>query len=163
MNHQELENQFLKIIEANKKIIYKVSLMYADDPDNLEDLYQDIVLNLWTSYPRYRGESKASTWVYRIALNVCVSQLRKLSSRPDISPLTYDLEELMDDSQAYQEQVRELYRMINQLSKFDRAIILLWLDEKSYDEIASILGITRTNVGVRLGRIKEKLRQMSDS
>lgn len=162
MKQQDLEQQFLTLIENNKKTIYKVSLMYADDNEHQQDIYQDIVLNLWTAFPNFRGDSKDSTWVYRIALNTCVSELRRKKSKPLTTPLTYDLEQLMDDGGAYREQVRELYRLINRLSELERAIILLWLEEKSYDEIGSILGITPSNVGVKISRIKEKLRRMNE-
>lgn len=161
MKHDNMEHEFLAMIEENQKTLYKVSLMYSDGPEHQQDIYQDIVLNLWTSFPTFRGESKTSTWVYRIALNTCVSELRKKSSRPLTTPLTYDLDSLIDDDGAYREQVRELYRLISRLSELERAIILLWLDEKSYDEIASILGITPSNVGVKINRIKEKLRKMN--
>lgn len=162
MKHEDLEQQFLTLIENNKKTIYKVSLMYADDNEHQQDIYQDIVLNLWTAFPSFRGDSKDSTWVYRIALNTCVSELRRKKSRPTTTPLTYDLDSLIDDDGAYREQVRELYRLINRLSELERAIILLWLDEKSYDDISSILGITASNVGVKINRIKEKLKKMNN-
>lgn len=162
MKQHDLERQFLTLIENNKKTIYKVSLMYADDGEHQQDIYQDIVLNLWTAFPNFRGNSKDSTWVYRIALNTCISELRRKKSKPLTTPLTYDLEQLMDDDGAYREQVRELYRLINRLSELERAIILLWLDEKSYDEIGSILGISTSNVGVKISRIKEKLRRMNN-
>lgn len=163
MKQQELEQQFLSLIEENKKTIYKVSLMYADDNEHQQDIYQDIVLNLWTAFPNFRGDSKDSTWVYRIALNTCISELRRKKSKPLTTPLTYDLEQLMDDDSAYRQQVRELYQLINRLSELERAIILLWLDEKSYDEIAVILGISKSNVGVKITRIKEKLRKMNEA
>lgn len=162
MKQQDLEQQFLTLIENNKKTIYKVSLMYADDNEHQQDIYQDIVLNLWTAFPNFRGDSKDSTWVYRIALNTCVSELRRKKSKPLTTPLTYDLEQLMDDGGAYREQVRELYRLINRLSELERAIILLWLEEKSYDEIGTILGISSSNVGVKINRIKEKLKKMNN-
>lgn len=169
MKHDNMEHQFLAMIEENQKTLYKVSLMYSDGPEHQQDIYQDIVLNLWTSFPTFKGESKTSTWVYRIALNTCVSELRKKNSRPLTTPLTYDIDSLIDPSTssgqafgAYREQVRELYRLISRLSELERAIILLWLDEKSYDEIASILGITPSNVGVKINRIKEKLRKMNN-
>lgn len=162
MEQQDLEQQFLTLIDNNKKTIYKVSLMYADDAEHQQDIYQDIVLNLWTAFPSFRGDSQASTWVYRIALNTCVSELHKKKSRPLTTPLTYDLEQLMDDDDAYRQQVRELYRLISRLSQLERAVILLWLDEKSYDEIASILGISKSNVGVKINRIKEKLIKMNE-
>jgi len=159
---KELEKEFISLIEENKKIIYKVSLMYSDDQEDLNDKYQDIVLNLWTAFPRFKGDSKRSTWVYQIALNTRVSELRKKKSQPLISPITYDIEGLFDDSEEYKNNVRELYKMINQLTKLERAIIMLWLDEKSYDEISEVLGISKTNVGVKLTRIKEKLIKMSN-
>lgn len=162
MKHDNLEQDFLTLIEENKKTIYKVSLMYADDSEHQQDIYQDIVLNLWTAFPSFRGGSKDSTWVYRIALNTCISELRRKKSKPITTPLTYDLDSLIDDGGAYREQVRELYRLINRLSELERAVILLWLDEKSYDEIGSILGISTSNVGVKISRIKEKLKKMND-
>lgn len=159
---KELEKEFISLIEENKKIIYKVSLMYSDDQEDLNDKYQDIVLNLWTAFPRFKGDSKRSTWVYQIALNTCVSELRKRKSRPLTCPITYDIEELFDDGDEYKQHVRKLYEMINQLTKFERAIIMLWLDEKSYDEISEVLGISKSNVGVKINRIKEKLIKMSN-
>lgn len=163
MKHDDMEQQFLSMIEENKKTIYKVSLMYSDGPEHQQDIYQDIVLNLWTAFPNFRGESKKSTWVYRIALNTCVSELRKKNNQPLTSPLTYDIEQLIDNDDAYREQVKKLYHLINRLSQLERAVILLWLDEKSYDEIAVILGISSSNVGVKINRIKEKLRRMNEN
>lgn len=159
---KELEKEFISLIEENKKIIYKVSLMYSDELEDLNDKYQDIVLNLWTAFPRFKGDSKQSTWVYQIALNTCVSKLRKKKSQPSTCPITYDIEDLFDDSDEYKQHVRELYKMINQLTKFERAVIMLWLDEKSYDEISEVLGISKSNVGVKINRIKEKLIKMSN-
>lgn len=163
MRHEDLEREFLSMIEENKKTIYKVSLMYSDGPEHQQDIYQDIVLNLWTAFPKFRGDSKLSTWVYRIALNTCVSELRRKNAKPLTTPLSYDIEQLMDDDEAYREQVKQLYNLINRLSQLERAIILLWLDEKSYDEIAAILGISASNVGVKISRIKEKLRRMNEN
>lgn len=163
MRHEDLEREFLSMIEENKKTIYKVSLMYSDGPEHQQDIYQDIVLNLWTAFPKFRGDSKLSTWVYRIALNTCVSELRRKNAKPLTTPLSYDIEQLMDDDEAYREQVKQLYNLINRLSQLERAIILLWLDEKSYDEIAAILGISSSNVGVKINRIKEKLRRMNEN
>lgn len=161
MKHEDMEQQFLSMIEENKRTIYKVSLMYSDGPEHQQDIYQDIIVNLWTAFPGYRGDSKLSTWVYRIALNTCVSELRRKNSKPLTMPLTYDIEQLMDDGGAYREQVKQLYQLINRLSQLERAIILLWLDEKSYDEISAVLGISSSNVGVKINRIKEKLRKMN--
>lgn len=161
--NSDIERAFLQLVEANRNLIYKVCLMFTEDDDNLADRYQDIVMNLWISYPKFRNESKPSTWIYRIAFNTCVSEVRRQQARPTTMPLTCELDELTGDDNGYAEQIHELYRLINSLSKIDRAIILLWLDDKSYDEIAEVIGMSKSNIGVRLMRIKEKLRKMSNN
>ncbi len=135
--------------------------MYSEDKEQQEDLYQDIILNLWKAFPSFREESKYSTWIYRVAINTSISQIRKKKSRPLTTPLTCEFDKLIGDDGNYKKQVLELYKLISQLSEFERAIILLWLDEKSYDEIAEILGISKSNVGVKITRIKEKLTKMN--
>ena len=162
MDHNDLQTAFLQLVETHKRLIYKVGLMYADREIPLEDTCQDIIHNLWKAYPAFRGESQPSTWIYRIALNTCVSELRRRQSRPTTVPLTCDIDTLLDDSGNYRRQVAEMYRLIARLSKLERAVVLLWLDGKSYDEIASILGLGKSNVGVKLSRIKEKLQRMSE-
>lgn len=158
---QKTETDFIGLIEQHKRIIYKVCYIYAHTADGLSDLYQEVVVNLWKGYSRFRGDSKASTWVYRIALNTCVSFLRKSKSRPETIPLKVNMDFFDDDERATQ--TTELYELINELLPFDRALILLWLEEKNYEEIAEIIGISKANVAVRLNRIREKLRKMSDS
>lgn len=162
MDTKELEKQFVEFVTEYKQVIYKVCCVYATDRDNLNDLYQEIVINLWKSFPRFRGDCKASTWVYRISLNTCISFLRKSNSRPQVVPITVDLEAAFADEEDKTSQLRELYSMINKLSKLERALILLWLEERSYQEIAEILGLSRNNVAVKLNRIKEKLKAMSN-
>ncbi|WP_455672287.1 RNA polymerase sigma factor [Phocaeicola sp.] len=162
MDKQELEKQFIAFIEEYRQVIYKVCYIYATDADNLSDLYQEVVINLWKSFPRFRGECKASTWVYRIALNTCISFLRKSNSRLAVIPITVDLEYAFADEEEKTSQLRELYCMINKLGKLERALILLWLEERSYQEIADITGISKTNVAVKLSRIKDKLKGMSN-
>lgn len=161
MQSKDLEEKFLEVIEENKRTIYKVCLMYSEDKEQQEDLYQDIILNLWKAFPSFRQESKYSTWIYRVAINTSISQIRKKKSRPLTTPLTCEFDKLIGDDGNYKKQVLELYKLISQLSEFERAIILLWLDEKSYDEIAEILGISKSNVGVKITRIKEKLTKMN--
>lgn len=162
MNKQELESAFIALVEEHKRIIYKVCYVYATDKENLNDLYQEVVINLWNAYPRFRGECAASTWVYRIGLNTCISFFRKSKSRPEVVPITVDLEAFADEEDKTAS-LRELYRMINSLGQLERALILLWLEERSYQEIADIIGISKNNVAVRLNRIREKLRAMSNS
>lgn len=158
----DVEQQFLDLLERNKNTIYKVCLMYSDEQESLNDNYQEVVLNLWKAFPNFTHSSKDSTWVYQIALNTCISQLRHTKAQPETQPITLDVAQLMDDGDSYREQVQELYRLINRLTDLEKAIIMLWLDEKSYDEIAEMLGLSKSNVGVRINRIKDKLRQMSN-
>ena len=109
----------------------------------------------------YRGDSKLTTWVYRIAMNTCITFLRRSNARPQTVPMTANVASMAADEDTTG-QLRELYRLINQLGKLERALILLWLEERSYEEIADILGITKTNVAVKLNRTKEKLKKMSN-
>lgn len=159
MNEQE--QQFLRLVEQHRQIIYKVCFMYATDDETINDLFQEVVLNLWKAYPRFRGNSKPSTWVYRIAMNICVSWLRSTTTRPQTVPLTLLKANLFADEQE-KESLRELYALINRLGKLERALILLWLDEKTYEDIAEILDISVSNVGVRINRIKAKLKAIAD-
>lgn len=159
---QQQEKEFISLVEAHKRIIYKVCYMYASDRENLNDLYQEVVINLWKAFPRFRGECEASTWVYRIGLNTCISFFRKSKSRPEVVPITMDLEAFADEEDQTA-RLNELYRMINSLNQLERALILLWLEERSYQEIAEIIGISRNNVAVKLNRIREKLKVMSNS
>ena len=160
MNEQE--QMFLRLVEQHKQIIYKVCFMYASDDETINDLFQEVTLNLWKGFPRFRGESKPTTWVYRIAVNTCVSWLRSSNRRPQTVPLTLSMTDLMTDEQE-KENLRELYALINRLGKLERALILLWLEERSYEEISEILDISVSNVGVRINRIKAKLKSMSNN
>ena len=163
MNTKDLEKQFEALITEHQQIIYKVCYMYATDDYTLDELYQETVINLWKGYANFREESKASTWIYRIAMNTCISYFRKSSSRPQMVPLSFDLEATLMDDKEGSYYLQELYRMISKLGKMERALILLWLDERSYQEISDILGISLTNVGTRLNRVKEKLKEMSNN
>lgn len=161
MDTEELEKQFVALVTEYKRIIYKVCYVYATDNENLNDLYQEVVINLWKSFPRFRSECKVSTWIYRIALNTCISFFRKSGSRLQVVPITVNLEsDFPEEEDNNVSQLRELYRMINKLGKLERALILLWLEERSHQEIADIFGISKNNVAVKLNRIKEKLKIM---
>ncbi len=163
METKQLEKDFLDMMEAQKQIIYKVCYIYANNQDDLNDLYQEVVLNLWKSFPRYRGDSKLTTWVYRIAMNTCITFLRRSNARPQTIPMTTDVAGMFADEEGRAGQLQELYKLINQLGKLERALILLWLEERSYQEMADILGLSKTNVAVKLNRVKEKLRKMSNT
>ena len=163
METNPLEKEFLEMIAAQQRTVFKVCYIYAKDQDDLNDLFQEVVLNLWKSFPHYRGDSKLSTWVYRIAMNTCITFLRRSNSRPQTIPMTAQVASTLEADEKTAEQLKELYRLINQLGKLERALILLWLEERSYQEMADILGISKANVAVKLNRTKEKLKQMSNS
>lgn len=163
MNKEDLEKPFIALITEYQRIIYKVCYVYAMDDYTLEELYQETVINLWKAFPKFRGDSKVTTWVYRIAMNTCISYIRKSSIRPATIPITFHLETTLPDEDERNAYLRELYRMISQLDKLERALILLWLEDKSYKEIADIMGITKNNVAVKLNRVKEKLKKMSNA
>ena len=152
-----IEQEFVSIIRENERIIYKVCYLYTTPHATLNDLYQDVVLNLWKAYPKFRQECKVSTWIYRIALNTCISFIRKEKNVPELVTLTpaADRTEETDETQLM---LQQMYRMINRLGPLEKSIILLYLENKSYEEIAEITGLTQTNVATRLSRIKEKLR-----
>lgn len=126
----------------------------------LGDLYQEVILNLWKAYPKFRKECKISTWIYRIALNTCISFIRKEKNVPEIVALTREADWMTEEKDELTEMLRQLYRMINQLGQLDKSIVLLYLEEKSYEEIAEITGLTVTNVATKLSRIKDKLKKM---
>lgn len=148
------------MVKAHNGIIYKVSSFYADKENVLDDLYQEVVLNLWKSFPNFRGESSYSTWIYRIALNTCISFFRKSSRKPMYVELSPDLKVSVEDNGFYK---KELYELIDKLDKLERALILLYLEDRPQKEIAEIMGITPTNVSTKISRIKEKLKRMSNS
>ena len=158
---EEEKKQFVNLIEQNKALIYKFCYMYANETETPDDLFQEVVINLWKSFPDFRGESKIQTWMYRISLNTCITFLRKSGKRLKTQALTDEQLEYTESGDM--SSIKELYSLINKLNAFEKAIILLYLEDRSYDEIAQIVGITKSNVGVRISRIKEKLSQMTNN
>lgn len=160
MDPQEFFKTFVK---DQRGIIAKICRAYAEDDEDFKDLFQEVTIQLWRGYTSFRQESKVSTWVYRVALNVCLTQFRKRKRKIETSPLeraTVDpAQEGIDPSH---EQLALLYQGIKQLKEIERAIILLYLEDKQYKEIAEILGLTSTNVGVRINRIKTQLKKYVD-
>lgn len=159
--NMDIKKEFTLIIEEYKVVIYKVCYIYAKDSEELNDYFQEILINLWNSYPHFRGESKISTWIYRISLNTCVTFIRKKKNKPILVPLSIDVR-IFEDDLEQKFQIEELYRMINKLNKLEKTLILLWLEEKNYEEIAEITGLSRSNIAVKLMRIKNKLKEMSN-
>ena len=156
-----LENDFARIVREHKGTIYTVCYMFSKDEDEVADLFQDILINLWKGFEGFRGDSSVRTWVYRVSLNTCISADRKKKRRGETVPLSMDIN-LFEDSGEDVKQIRMLQSRISRLGPFDRAIVLLWLENRSYGEIGAIVGNTAKNVSVRLFRIKEQLRNMSD-
>ena len=155
---RRLEHIFTETIQSHDAMIRRICLGYAANPQDLEDLYQDVLVNIWRGLRSFRSESSIRTWVYRIALNTCVSTLRARSNRPSQASLE-DVILVADDSLEKRESIKDLYECIATLNPIDKAIMMMWLDEYSYDEIAETIGITRNNVATRLHRAKEKLKE----
>jgi RNA polymerase sigma-70 factor (ECF subfamily) len=162
MNDSNIEKAFIELVRQNERLIYKVCSVYVSDEFPMADLYQEVVYNLWKSFPKFRNECSESTWMYRIALNTCITGMRKELRRPQQVSIL-DLKEHLIEPESMEENIREMYKLIHQLKTLERAIILLYLEEKSYQEIADITGLTLNNVAIKLKRIKEKLKKMSNN
>ncbi len=135
--------------------------MFSDDKSQVDDLFQDVMVKLWSNFDSFRGESDIRTWIYRVSLNSCLDHQARQKRRGTSVSLTDDLA-VPDESDVKAMQVRQLYSRISGLGLVDRGIVLLWLEGLSYDEIATIVGISASNVSVRLVRIKNRLMKMSD-
>lgn len=152
------EREFASLIQENSRIINKVCYFYATDKMPFEDLRQEIYVNIWLGLSQFRGDSKISTWIYRVAVNSDLMTIRSSKPRLDTVSLDFGLLDVsteIDDAQ--RENLQTLQSLINRLEDIEKAIILLWLDEYTYDEIAETLGMKRNTVAVKIHRIKEKL------
>lgn len=150
---------FKEFIEDNKATIYKICRAYANDSEELKDFIQEVTIQLWRSHEKFENRSKLSTWVYRVALNVCLTLSKKRSRKVStVSLLSSDYYDSSDETE--KEQIAALYSAIKKLRESERALVLLYLDDKSYKEIAEILGITVTNVGARVNRAKNQLKEI---
>jgi RNA polymerase sigma factor (sigma-70 family) len=157
-----LEKDFLQIIQKNQGIIHKVCNMYCDLEEDRNDLFQEIVAQLWKSFPSFRNESKFSTWMYRVALNTAITTFKKDKRRPDQNRLTYENFQIVDDryDTETEENIRQMHRAVAQLTGIEKSIVLLFLENKKYEEIAEITGITQNYVRVKMNRIKKKLKKL---
>ena len=158
---ENIELQFTRMVKEYRKTIYTVCYFFSKDTEEVNDLYQEILINLWKGFPNYRGESSLKTWIWRVSLNTCSNQERKKKSRIRTVSLSIDID-LYNDEDAGSRQIQMLYDRINRLDVFDRAIILLWLENMTYQDIADVVGISVSNVTTRLFRIKEQLKTMSN-
>lgn len=161
MTAQETEQLFTELVTQNQQIIYKVCYFYTSDDYTLDELYQETIINLWRAFPKFRGDSKVTTWIYRIAMNTCISYMRK-SPKINTIPISSHIAENTPNYGTNNKYLQELYKLINQLGKLERALILLYLEDKKHQEISEILGISKNNVAVKLNRIKDKLKRMSN-
>ena len=155
-----LETAFAQMVKEHKSTIYTVCFMFSKDADEVNDLFQEVLINLWQGFASFEGKSKIDTWIWKVSFNTCISQERK-KKRTSAIPLSMGID-LFNDKDDDTKQVKMLYERIHRLNPFDRAIVLLWLEGMPYDEIAAIVGISPKNVSVRLYRIKEELKQMSN-
>ena len=153
------EQQFAQLVREHKSTIYTVCYMFSHDEDEVNDLFQETLINMWKGIDSFREESKISTWIYRVALNTCLLQERKKKREVPKVPLSMNVN-FFEDEDAKVAQVRQLHQRIGKLGLVDRAIVMLWLEGSSYDEIGAVMGISAQNVGVKLYRIKEQLKKM---
>ncbi|HWD89096.1 MAG TPA: RNA polymerase sigma factor [Mucilaginibacter sp.] len=156
------EAKFLQLIGENKGILFKICKIYQDTTDDRNDLLQEMTAQLWLAFDSYRGESKFSTWMYRVALNTAIVFFKKQKRRLDDRSLTYDMD-MPEESSGVMEKEEQLaifYKAVKHLTKVEKALIYLYMENQPYAEIASHLGITELNVRVRLNRIKNKLKEV---
>lgn len=160
-----MEKEFLQIIKKNQGIIHKVCNIYCDDQDDRNDLFQEIVAQLWKSFPSFREESKFSTWMYRVALNTAITTFKKTKRRPDQNRLTYENFQVKDENYdtETEDEIKNLHRAVAQLTGVEKSIVLLFLENKKYEEIAEITGITQNYVRVKMNRIKKKLKKFMET
>jgi RNA polymerase sigma-70 factor (ECF subfamily) len=158
----EQEERFTKLVREYKNTVYTVCMMFAESPDETDDLVQEALINLWRGFKT--ADDVCKSWVWRVTMNSCITIDRKKKRKSSTEcPLTADMESVMNSDETNRNaNVRLLYDRIHQLNPFDRAIVMLWLDGMPYDEIGEIMGITTKNVSVRLIRIKEQLKKMNN-
>jgi RNA polymerase sigma factor (sigma-70 family) len=157
---KELEHSFVEQLEQHQNIVHKVCRLYTNNQDAHNDLFQEIAIQLWKAFPKFRGESKFSTWMYRVSLNTAISLYRK--SKRNINTQDFDgvqfkiKSEPFDDTE--EQQLKLLYNAVHQLNDIEKALVFLYLEDKNYSEISETLGITEVNARVKMNRVKTKLR-----
>ena len=163
MNPVSEKEQFIDILNEHKRLLYKVTYSYCRNSDDRKDLEQEIIIQLWKSLKNYNQEFKLSTWIYKIALNVAISHYRKdvkrKATNEPCDEAIFQIAAEEDCNEAYINKSELLYKFINKLDELNKAIIILYLEDKSYKEISEIIGLTETNVGTKINRIKRKLKE----
>lgn len=158
------QQEFVQLIEGNKRLIYKVCHVYAHTSDDKEDLYQEILVQLWSSLPTFRHESKFTTWMYRVALNTAIAGLRKRKHTPLKAEFNEKYVAVAEPTYMEGEQkdpVTEMYEAIKLLTPVEKAVVTLYLENKSYDEMEEVLGIAGATLRVKMTRIKDKLQRLA--
>ncbi|SEL92055.1 RNA polymerase sigma-70 factor, ECF subfamily [Maribacter orientalis] len=153
------ETVFTNLIREHQALLYKVTSVYTDNKQDQEDLFQEVVYQLWKYFDSFRQDSKITTWMYRVAMNTAITHLKKKKRRPDVLPIAevfIKQNDSIDD--VYEERLRLLYKHLHHLNTLDKGLIFLLLEGKSYNEIALITGLQVSNVGTRISRIKKKLK-----
>lgn len=160
--NKELEHKFVTELQDNQNIVHKVCTLYTNDRDSHNDLFQEITIQLWKAYPKFRGEAKFSTWMYRVALNTAITLYRKNKKRIDTADYESVIFKIKADEydQTEELQLKLMYKAVKQLSDVDKALVFLYLEDKNYTEIAETLGITEVNARVKMNRIKTKLKTL---
>jgi RNA polymerase sigma factor (sigma-70 family) len=161
LQKQETEKQFEAHIKLNELLIYKVCRIYAYSTADREDLFQEIVIQLWKAYPKFKGESKFSTWLYRVALNTAITGLRKKKHFIESREPAQLPEQVNEEDRGREEELGQLYKAIDQLNQVEKAIVMLYMEDRTYEEMEEILGINQGNLRVKMNRIKDKLRQLT--
>ena len=159
---KNLEQRFVKELEANQNIVHKVCRLYTNDQASHDDLFQEITIQLWRAYPKFRGDSKFSTWMYRVALNTAITLYRKSKKSVKTNDLAdFHFKIKTDDyDDTEEEQLKLMYSAIKQLSDIEKALIFLYLEDKNYREISTTMGISEVNARVKMNRVKSKLKKI---
>ncbi|SFW19535.1 sigma-70 family RNA polymerase sigma factor [Cellulophaga fucicola] len=153
------EEKFVELIQNNQGLIFKITTVYTTNKTDQQDLYQDIVYQLWKSFDGFKNQSKISTWMYRVALNTALTRLKKKIKAPkSIAIEKVVLQQTENYDPVFEERLKMVYAQIQQLNVLEKALMLLLLEGKQYDEIAEIVGITASNVGTKISRIKQKMK-----
>lgn len=156
---QQLEAEFVKQLEENQNIVHKICRLYTNDQDAHNDLFQEVTIQLWKAYPKFRGDAKFSTWMYRVALNTAITLYRKSTRRvktTDYDSVQFKILDLQEDDETA-EQLTLLYGAIKQLNDIEKALVFLYLEDRNYREISETLGISEVNARVKMNRVKTKL------
>jgi RNA polymerase sigma-70 factor (ECF subfamily) len=156
---KELEEEFVKQLDENQNIVHKICRLYTNDQHAHNDLFQEVTVQLWRAYPKFRGDAKFSTWMYRVALNTAITLYRKSTRRvktQDYESVQFKIEDRQEEDEQM-EQLTLLYGAVKQLNDIEKALVFLYLEDKNYREISETMGISEVNARVKMNRIKTKL------